>query len=112
MEWRGKLSAGVAIPFMLACGIAYHASAEVIEITVTDKVEDVEPSTDDEPPQARLLVYTDRGVFKVGWEPLYLDFRPAERYRALEIGQRYRVRVAGWRVPATNWYRRIVSIVG
>lgn len=71
MEWSGKLPAAVGIPFLLACGIAYHASAEVVDITVTDKAAGFDlPTSDGGSPQVLFLVFTDRGVFNVGWEPL------------------------------------------
>jgi hypothetical protein len=57
------------------------------------------------------LVYTDQGVFNIGREPLFLEFRAAERFHALEVGHEYRVLTAGWRLPMTNWYPRIVRII-
>jgi hypothetical protein len=106
-----KLPGLVGILLLLIHSLAYYASAEVVEIRIEDKAAGFDLPSQNGSPQVLFLVFTDRGVFNVGWEPLFLDFRAAERYHALEVGKRYSALVAGWRIPATNWYPRIVGIV-
>ena len=111
MEIRGSLPGFVAVPLLEGDVAAYYASAEAVEIRVEDKSAGWAHARDEGNPQVSFLVYTDRGVFQVGWEPLFLDFAAAERYHALKKGGSYRVLVAGWRLPFTNWYPSIVKLL-
>jgi hypothetical protein len=101
-----KIPSVAVLPILAGCALAYVASAEIVQIRVENK--SASPSYRR---SRTFLVYTDRGVFKVGWEPLFLDFSAAERYQSLQKGGTYRVLVAGWHVPLTNLDRRIVRIV-
>lgn len=112
MELRGKLGAAIAIPLMLGYAAAYRGSERVLDLHVEDKAAGFDlPASGEGSPQVLFLVYTDKGVFNIGREVLYLDFKAAERYHALKVGRRYRAVVAGWRVPMTNWYPRIVRVL-
>lgn len=76
MEWRVTTSAVFGITLLVGHNLAYRASAEMMEIKIEDKVAGFDlPSENGGSPQVLFLVYTDRGVFNVGWEPL--DVAPA-----------------------------------
>jgi hypothetical protein len=111
-----KVPLYLAIPLMLAYVAAYLVSMETIEIHVEDKSAGRHPRALDEyggPPLApgmAFLIYTEGEVFQVGRVVFLLEFQPAERYHQLKVGQRYRVTVAGWRVPELHWYRNIIGI--
>lgn len=112
MELSGRFTTVIGIGILVAASIVYYASAEIIDIRIEDKVAGFDvPSSDGRAPQVLFLVYTDRGVFNVGMEPLYLEFRAAERYHARKVGERYRALVAGWRILWTNWYPRLIRVV-
>jgi hypothetical protein len=101
----------VALPLLIGYTAAYYASTEVLEIRVEDKTTGLQQTREPGTPMVQFLVYTDRGVYQVGIEPLFLEFSSAERYHALKKGGNNRVLVAGWRVPVTNWYPNIIRIL-
>lgn len=113
-----KIPLYVAVPAMILYVVAYLFSVETIEIVVEDKSAGRHPRALDQvgsPPLAptmAFLIYTDNEVFHVDTAHFFLEFTPAERYHALKVGQRYRVTVAGWRVPVLHWYRNIIRIEG
>jgi hypothetical protein len=102
-----KIPGVIVLPILVGYALAYVASAEIVQIRVENK--SAWPTSYRS--RTSFFVYTDRGTFKVGWEPLFLEFAAAERYQSLQKGGVYRVLVAGWHVPFTNLDRRIVKIV-
>jgi hypothetical protein len=105
------IPAAVTLPLLVGYVGAYYASTETVQIRVEDKTTGWQQTQEPGTPRVQFLVYTDRGVFQVGIEPLFLEFSSAERYHALKRGGSYRVLIAGWRVPLTNWYPSIVRIL-
>jgi hypothetical protein len=96
----------VILPILAGYALAYFASAEIVQVRVENKTASTYYR------RSRIfLVYTDRGVFEIGWEPLFLEFFAAERCQSLQKGGAYQVLVAGWYVPFTNLERRVVKIV-
>jgi hypothetical protein len=112
MEKAIRVPTLVALPLLAGYVLAYYASAEVVHLRIEDKSAGWGHSRTPQQgsPTVQFLVYTDRGVFQVGREPLFLEFSNAERYHALEKGASYRVLVAGWRAPFINWYPNIIRI--
>ena len=112
---RGKafaMPALVAVPMVLTYLGAYQLSYETTEITVEDKntVFDQNTAPDEGYKPHNWMVYTPDEVFTVTNDWTRGELAASERYHALKVGETYRVRVAGWRVPAVNWYRNILRI--
>ena len=108
-----KIPALAAIPMLLAHEAAYLTSYETLTIQVEDKnsvFDDRNADPRDGYTPINWLVHTPGETFKVGVDWRRGEFAMAERYHALKPGGTYRVEVAGWRVPALNWYRNIVRI--
>lgn len=81
--------------------VMYKANDSVIEITVKDK-ERIE--------RHGYLVYTQEGeVFEITDTLAYMRFDSAETYGALTPDKKYKVKVAGWRVPLLGLYRNIIN---
>ena len=98
----------LAIPILVAYVLALEMSRETLDILVEDKsiVTDGDPSE----PSDKWLIYTPDEVFTVAGDWTRGEFFAGERYSELKQGKGYRVEVAGWRVPAINWYRKIVRV--
>lgn len=97
-----------AIPLLAGYGLALELSRDSLEIVVKDKniVTDSDPSELSD----RWLVYTPDEVFTVAGDWTRGEFFAGQRFSDLKPGNAYRVEVAGWRVPAINWYRKIVRV--
>lgn len=112
MDKTVKIPTLIALPLAAAYVGAYQLSYETVTVTVEDKntVFDQNAAPDEGYAPQNWLIYTPSEVFKVSANWTHGEFSAAERYHALKVGQTYSVRVAGWRVPALNWYRDIVEI--
>lgn len=112
MDKAIKIPALIAIPLLLAHEGAYLTSYETITIQVEDKNtvfgQNTAPADGYTP--HNWLVYTPDEVFQVSADWRRQEFMAAERYHSLKPGRSYRVEVAGWRMPAVNWYRNIVRV--
>ena len=113
MRVQKKISGLAAIVLIAPAAIAYFLSAEQITLTVQNKdTAEMHNSRRYSSRETKFLVHTtDKEVFEVSTSYLFLEFRPVERYYALETGKTYRVIVAGWRIPFLNQYRNIVEIL-
>ena len=81
----------------------YKSTAETITITVHDK-ERVAYSESSE-----YLVFTNSEVFSCSDSYYFGKFNSADVYGRLQQGARYKVKVAGWRVPFLSMHRNIIS---
>jgi hypothetical protein len=112
-----RIPSFAAVPLLVAYVVAYFASIETIEVVVEDKsagrhhrAMEQSPFGPAMSPGATFLVYSADEVFKVDTDYLFFEFASAERYNSMNVGQRYTVTVAGWRIPALHWYRNIVRV--
>jgi hypothetical protein len=90
--------------------IAYRTSSEVVTITISDK-ERVTVKNGDSITN-KYLVFTEAGeVFENTDSLLYLKFSSSDVQGHLRNGEKYEVKVAGWRIPFISSYRNIISVV-
>ena len=102
------------ILFGLFAAAGYYGSSpwlnvEYPTITVTDK-DTVSVSNKDGGSSIRRYVYTDQGTFLVQDSTLDGQFASADLYGALKIGNTYKVKARGIRVPFFSWFATIVEI--
>src|SRR5210317_1801436 len=88
--------------------ISYYASTETIEITVKDKERITTGRGKDM--ESKFLVYAEGEVFENTDSKLYLKFNSADLQNELEVGNSYKAKVAGWRVPIFDWYRNVIKL--
>jgi hypothetical protein len=88
--------------------VAYYISSETIEITIKDK-ERITTGSGKEI-ESKFLVYAEGEVFENTDSKLYLKFNSADLQNELEVGNSYKAKVAGWRVPIFDWYRNVIKL--
>ena len=87
--------------------VAYKMSAETIEITVTEKERITTGSGENI--SSKFIIYTENEVFENTDSWLYSKFNSTDYQNKFKVGETYKVKVAGWRVPFLSMYRNVVS---
>jgi hypothetical protein len=95
---------GVVFIVALLCLLIYRGSSDHTTITVT-RTESI--STGD---SHKYLVFTDGEVFQCTDSVAFMRFNSSDVYGQLAAGHKYRVRVAGWRIPILSSYRNIMDV--
>lgn len=86
------------------CGMYQYGTVEDgVNITVTEK-ERVNKYED-----SKYLVFTDSETFQNSDAIFHGKFNSSDLYGQLKVGQTYKAKVFGWRVPFLSMYRNIVS---
>lgn len=97
---------GVIVAAIFVYPILYWSSQEAITIQVTDREREAKDSG------SRYIVHTPGEVFECADSWLYFKFNSSDVYSELQRGGKYRVLVAGWRIPLLSWYRNIIEVTG
>lgn len=97
-----------AILVLFTYPFAYYSSGDIIELTVDEKERITSGSGNNI--SSKFIVYTENEVFENTDSWLFFKFSSADLQNKLEVGKRYQVKVAGWRIPFLSWYRNIVEI--
>lgn len=85
--------------------ILYRLSEDYVVITVSEKERITEATGD-----SRYLIFSESGeVFENTDSLTFFKWNSSDIYGKLREGQRYRVRVAGWRIPFFSGYRNIID---
>jgi len=90
-----------------SCAI-YRASAEDRTIIVTEK-ERVTQNTEDGV-TSKYLVFTNDRTYEVVDTYSFMRFNSSDIYGRLRQNHKYKVKVAGWRMPFLSWYENIITI--
>lgn len=88
--------------------VLYYISAETIEITVNDRERITTGSGDNL--DSKFLIYCEGEVLENTDNLWYLKFKSSDLQNKLKIGETYKVKVAGWRIPFFSWYRNVIEI--
>jgi hypothetical protein len=96
----------IALPLLAGYVLALELSRDTLDIVVEDK--NIVTNGDPSEPSDKWLVYAPDEVFTVAGDWTRGEFFAGQRFSELKPGNAYRVEVVGWRVPAINWYRKIV----
>jgi hypothetical protein len=105
------LIATLAVLGFIIYSAAYKSTERTVETTVLGK-ERICTSTGtgtDTRVSCYYAIYTDDGTFKLTDSFVYGRFRSSDIYGQLRDGQRYRFKVAGFRLPLVSEYPNIVS---
>lgn len=95
----------IIVAFLIgAYPMAYLSSQEDVNITVT-KSERVTSGDN-----SYYLIYTDSETFENTDSWLFIKFDSSDLYRELKVGEKYNVKVVGWRIPFFSLYRNIIKI--
>lgn len=94
---------------VIAYPIAYFNTAKVITIKVKGK-ERIAVGAG-ESISSKFIVYTYEGVYENTDSFVFGKFNSADFQNELEVCEKYRVKVAGWRIPFLSMYQNIVEIV-
>ena len=97
----------LALVIFTAYSVAYKMSTETIEITVTEKERIATGSGENI--SSKFIIYTKSEVFENTDSWLYSKFNSADYQNKFTVGETYKVKVAGWRVPFLSMYRNVVS---
>ena len=102
---------GAILVLVLGYAFAYRSSERTVVLVVEDKEGVVVSSGSGESrtTENQYRVYTDQGVFIVADSFVYLNFRAADRYASLKVGQRYTCKTAGWRVGLISWFPNLIK---
>jgi len=98
------LIVGVCLVLIFGYPVGYRMSTEEMTILVTDK----ERINDSE--SSKFLVYTKQGVFENTDSWLFFKFNSSDFQNKLEVGEKYKVKVAGWRLPFFSTYKNIITV--
>lgn len=85
--------------------IYQRATVDFIEFTVNSK----ERVTTDR--NSKYLVFTDTETLENTDALFHLKYNSSDIYSELQIGETYKAKVYGWRIPFLSRYRNIVYIV-
>lgn len=88
--------------------INYIDTEQWMYITVTDKEQTVKGIG--ESIRGKYLIYTDKEVFENTNSFLSLKFNSFDIQEKLKIGNKYRIKVIGWKVPFLSMHRNIINI--
>ena len=98
-----------AIALILLGGypVAYRLSSETIEVTIKDKERITTGSG--ESISSKFIIYTENEVFENTDSWIYFKFNSTDHQNKYTVGETYRVKVAGWRVPFLSMYRNVIK---
>lgn len=107
---RNFIIGSILLVFSLSIGgvSLYRSTAELVDIQVTDK--EVKVQSSGESTTSDYLVFTEGEVFENTDSWSFFKFNSSDIQGELKIGNTYRVKVAGWRVPFLSMYRNIIEI--
>lgn len=88
--------------------IAYYSSIKTIDITVVDKERIMVKNGDQM--KSKYLIFTEEEVFQNQDDVLLGKWNSSDIQGKLRIGNSYKVKVIGWRVPFFSTYRNIIKI--
>lgn len=88
--------------------VAYKMSAETIEITITDKERIT--TGGGENISSKFIIYTENEVIENTDSWIYFKFNSADYQNKFVVGEKYEVKVVGWRIPFLSMYRNVVNI--
>ena len=84
--------------------LCYAYSATEVDIEIKDREREVKRS------RSKYIIHAKNESFECTDSILFWKWNSTDIYRRLEKGCKYRVMVAGWRVPILSWYRNIIRI--
>ena len=90
--------------------LLYKKSWQITTISVTSKERIVEASG--KSTSSKYLIFTKAEVFENTDSILFLKWGASDVQGALHKDKKYKVLVAGWRVPFLSMYRNIVEVIG
>ena len=93
----------VLVLLALPIGI-YISTIDTLEVEINDKERIVDGD------ESKYLIFTEDEVFENSDTIFFLKFNSSDVYNALDIGERYEIKVVGLRIPALSRYRNIVGI--
>lgn len=102
---------GVLLVVLLIIGLVgvsfvfQYSTEETITITVNDK------ERINNQDSSYYLVFADEGEFKIEDTIAYGNFSSSSLYGKLKAGNKYRVKITGWRVGFMSTYPNIVEIL-
>lgn len=91
----------------MAIMIGVEISRQMKEETLVVKVEDKNITHDND---SKYLIFTDKEVFEETDEWLKGKFNSSDMYNQLKVGNTYRVKVIGFRIPFLSMYRNIIEV--
>jgi len=97
----------VALIIMLAFAFPYM-TMDTATVTVSEKERITTGSGGDI--SSKFLVYCDGEVFENSDSLAVWKWGSADLQNELKVGQTYKVKVYGWRVPMLSWFRNIVEV--
>ena len=92
----------------MAIMIGVEISRQMKEETLVVKVEDKNITHTDN--DSKYLIFTDKEVFEETDEWLKGKFNSSDMYNQLKVGNTYRVKVIGFRIPFLSMYRNIIEV--
>lgn len=98
----------LAVIILFGYSSSYYMSSEVIEVKIKDKERATTGSGENI--SSKFIVYSENEVFENTDSWLFMKFDSSDIQNDLSIGETYKIKVAGWRVPFFSWYRNIVAI--
>ena len=64
---------------------------------------------DKERVDGRYLIYTDKGTFRNTDSWLFLKFSSADMQGKLGVGETFKIKANGWRIPILSKFRNIIT---
>lgn len=101
----------VVLFFVFSCGVLpfiHYSNVETTTITVNHKERTT--SSNGKTTTSYYLIYAEDETLTLRDDMLYGQFNSSDIYGRINIGESYRVKVLGVRVPILSWYRNIVSV--
>lgn len=107
---RNFIIGSILVIIILSIGgtMIYRSTADLVDIQVTDK--EVKVQSSGESTTSNYLVFTEGEVFENTDSWPFFKFNSSDIQGELKVGNTYRAKVAGWRVPFLSMYRNVIEI--
>ena len=105
----------IAIPLLILVALMFTnapyqwvTQRSIDDVLIKDKQISTESVRTTNKVASTYLIFTDHGVFRnddAGW---FLKYNSSDLYGNLDVGQHYRFKVYGWRIPILSMYPNVV----
>jgi hypothetical protein len=107
-----SLAVAALLAFLLFTNLPYQwlTQRTLDEVLIKDKQVSTESDRRTGEVQSTYLIYTDHGVFRNADAFWFMKFNSSDFYGNLDVGEYYRLKIYGWRIPILTMYPNIVRM--
>jgi len=103
------LYTAIAVVVIMAYPILYRLSSDTITVTVKSKERAIKGHGKEA--RGKYMIYCKEEVLECTDSWTFMKFNSSDQYAKLCKDKKYRVFVAGWRIPFMSMYRNVIRVV-